>query len=78
MPWVISLISVCVAIASVWMNKRMAYRQAFFDRKAQAYELFFEAFSTLPLTSSTPQSAPRWQMRRIVRIFLVLAKLRKV
>lgn len=53
-PWVISLISVCVAIASVWMNKRMAYRQAFFDRKAQAYELFFEAFSNLAFDQFNP------------------------
>ena len=54
MPWVISLISVCVAIASVWMNKRMAYRQAFFDRKAQAYELFFETFSNLAFDQFNP------------------------
>ncbi len=53
-PWVISLFSVCAAIASIWMNKRLAYRQAFFDRKSQAYVLFFEAFANLAYDQHNP------------------------
>ena len=51
-PWVISLLSVCVAMAAVWMNKRLSYRQALYDRKAQVYKHFFEAFANMAFDPS--------------------------
>lgn len=46
-PLLISLYSVHVAASAVSMNKKIAYRQSLFDRKAQAYEDFMTTFSTL-------------------------------
>lgn len=54
-PWVISLLSVCVAMAAVWMNKRLSYRQALYDRKAQVYEQFFEAFANMAFDPSNSE-----------------------
>lgn len=47
LPLLISLITVCVSLVAVLMNKRVAYRQAVFERKAQSYEEFLSAFSAV-------------------------------
>ena len=53
-PLLISLITVCVSLVAVLMNKRIAYRQAVFERTAQAYEDFLSAFSAVAYDPGNP------------------------
>lgn len=54
LPFLISLVSVGVAVYSVRLNRRIAYRQAFYDRKSEAYKTFYAALSTLVYDQYNP------------------------
>lgn len=55
LPYIVSLASVIVAGVAVTANKKLAYRQAFFDRKSHAYEMFYAALADLAYDQHNPQ-----------------------
>lgn len=54
LPLLISLASVIVAGFAIRSNNRLACRHAYFDRKAQAYEMFFGALANLAYDQYNP------------------------
>ena len=54
-PWVISAASVVVAAWAIHSNKKLAYKQALFDRMSKNYEDFLIAFSGVAYDMHNPE-----------------------
>lgn len=54
-PWAISILSVFVSAWAIRSNKKLAYKQAAFDRMSKNYEDFLIAFSAVAYDRYNPQ-----------------------